>query len=189
MRKINLIGILVVVLFLFPMINTSTDYSPATAVSNPNLPQTTDTSPFAVSTDHSTGVGPSLPVTISGQVSNAGQGTLSFDSSSSGIGSVTLEDGWTGPDLQAQIDSLTWTAEDVLQNGDLNDYHNELYIVTPVTTDNDDNVRTPDGWTLVKDVVDESNPHPNHGLYEIRSGSGGNGDFGSESSSVVTSGA
>ena len=123
MRRGNLIGILVVVLFLFPMINTSTDYDPAKAVSNPYLPQTTEASPFALSNDHSTGLGPALPVTISGQVSNAGQGTLSFDSSSSGIGSVTLEDGWTGTDLQAQIDSLTWTAEDVLPNGDLDDYH------------------------------------------------------------------
>jgi hypothetical protein len=82
------------------MINTSSDYSPAATISNPYLPLTTDTGLIADSGDRSTGVGPALPVTISGQVSNAGQGTLSFDSSSSGIGSVTLTDGWTGTDIQ-----------------------------------------------------------------------------------------
>ena len=155
----------------------STDYSPATAVSNPYLPQTTDTSPFVVSGDHSTGFGPSLPVTISGQVSNVGQGTLSFDSSSSGIGSVTLEDGWTGTDLQAKIDSLTWTAEDVLQNGDLNDYHNEQFIITSNAAYNEEAHRVPDGWLLVKDAFDDDgdNAHPNHGAYELVSHSSGYG--------------
>ena len=175
MRKNNLIGILVVVLFLLPLINTSSDYSPTTADSNPYLPQITDTSPFAVSSDRSTGVGPALPVTISGQVSNAGQGTISFDSSSSGIGTLTLTDGWTGSDLQAQIDSLTWTAEDVLQNGDLNDYHLEQFIVTPVTTDNDDAVQVPDDWTLVKDSPSETYQHPQHGVYELDSDPNGYG--------------
>ncbi|MFW9838263.1 MAG: hypothetical protein ACFFE7_12140, partial [Candidatus Thorarchaeota archaeon] len=176
MRKNSLIGILVVVLFLFPLLNTSTDYSPATTVSNPYLPQAPNAdSPFAVSADRSTGNGPALPVTISGQISNVGQGTLSFDSSSSGIGSVMLTDGWTGSNLQAQIDSLTWTAEDVLQNGDLNDYHNELFVVTPVTTENDDTVQVPDDWTIVKNVVDYDSLHPQHGMYEIDSDINGNG--------------
>ncbi|MFW9797979.1 MAG: hypothetical protein ACFFE2_13140, partial [Candidatus Thorarchaeota archaeon] len=176
MRKNSLIGILVVVLFLFPLLNTSTDYSPATTVSNPYLPQAPNAdSPFAVSADRSTGNGPALPVTISGQISNVGQGTLSFDSSSSGIGSVMLTDGWTGSNLQAQIDSLTWTAEDVLQNGNLNDYHNELFVVTPVTTENDDTVQVPDDWTIVKNVVDYDSLHPQHGMYEIDSDINGNG--------------
>jgi len=138
-------------LFLFPLLNTSSDYTPIAAMSNPNLPQITDLGGgYTLSGDRSSGVAPALPVTLSGQVSNVGQGSLSFDSSSSGVTSVTLTDGWTGTDLQAQIDSLTWTAEDVLQNGDLNDYHNELFVVTPVTTDNDDIVQVPDGWTIVR---------------------------------------
>ncbi len=164
------------------MTNTSTDYSPATAVSNPNLPQATDTSPFAVSNDHSSGVAPALPVTIGGQISNAGQGTLSFDSSSSGVSSVTLEDGWTGTDLQAQINSLTWTAEDVLQNGDLNDYHDEQFIVVTNPTYihyNEETHRLPDGWSIVKDAVDDLDndhtTHPNHGTYELVSHSSGYG--------------
>ncbi|MFX1605318.1 MAG: hypothetical protein ACFFDD_05375, partial [Promethearchaeota archaeon] len=177
MRKINLIGILVVVLFLFPMTNMSADYGPATAVNNPYLPLTTDTSPFAVSGDHSTGVGPALPVTIGGHVSNVGHGTLSFDSSSAGIGSVTLTDGWTGTDLQAQIDSLTWTAEDVLRNGELNDYHSEQFIITSDTSYNAEAHHVPDGWTLIKDAQDDDgiNAHPNHGAYELVSHTSGYG--------------
>ncbi|MFW9835236.1 MAG: hypothetical protein ACFFEK_14645, partial [Candidatus Thorarchaeota archaeon] len=175
MRKETLIGILVVALFLFPLMNTSSDYTPAAMLNNSNLPQLVDTSPFAVSNDRSTGVGPALPVTLSGQVSNVGQGTLYIDSSSSGVSSVTLTDGFTGSDLQAQIDSLTWTATDVLQNGELNNYHNELFIVTSDPAQNDDNVQVPDGWTIVKDVVDYDSLHPQHGMYEIDSDSNGNG--------------
>jgi hypothetical protein len=158
------------------MINTSSDYRPAATVSNPYQPQITDTSPFAISSDRSTGVGPALPVTISGQVSNAGQGTLSFDSSSSGIGSVSLEDGWTGSDLQAQIDSLTWTVKDVLENGELNDRHNENFIISDTNYDfNREEHPVPDGWTLVKDAFDDDgdNAHPNHGAYELVSHSSG----------------
>ena len=175
MKKLNFIGILVVLLFLFPMMNTSSDYSPAATVGDPYQPQVTDLyNPFYPSSDRRTGVGPALPVTLSGQVSNAGQGTLYFDSSSSGVGYVTLEDGWTGTDMQAEIESLQMTVEDVLQNGDLNDYHNELFVVTTVTTDNDDNVQTPDGWSIIKDVVDD-NLHPQHGYYELDSDPNGKG--------------
>ncbi|MFW9806070.1 MAG: hypothetical protein ACFFFK_05015, partial [Candidatus Thorarchaeota archaeon] len=175
MRKDNLIGILVVILFLFPLINTSSDYDPAIAVSNPYLPPVTETSPFTVSNDRSTGIGPALPVTLSGQISNVGQGTLYLDSSSSGVSSVSLTNGFTGSDLQAQIDSLRWTAEDVLQNGKLNDYHNELFVVTSDSLQNDDNVQVPDGWTIVKDVVDYDSLHPQHGMYELDSDPNGNG--------------
>jgi hypothetical protein len=155
--------------------NTSSDYMPATTLNNSNLPQLVDTSPFAVSNDRSTGVGPALPVTLGGQISNVGQGTLYFDSSSSGVSSVTLTNGFTGSDLQAQIDTLRWTAKDVLQNGKLNDYHNELFVVTSDSTQNDDNVQVPDGWTIVKDVVDYDSLHPQHGMYELDSDPNGNG--------------
>ncbi|MHA3964599.1 MAG: hypothetical protein AM325_013795, partial [Candidatus Thorarchaeota archaeon SMTZ1-45] len=181
MRKLNLIGILVVALFLFPMINLSSDYSPAAAVNNLYQPYMKDTALLADSIDRTTGVGPALPVTLGGQVSNVGQGTLVFDSSSSGITSVSLTDGWTGSDLQAQIDALTWTVEDVLQNGDLNDYHNEKFIIisdVSYLSANAENVLVPDGWTLFKNVQDDdttNDPHPNHGAYELFSQSSGYG--------------
>jgi hypothetical protein len=161
-RKANLIGVLVVVLFLFPILNLSSDYSPATTLSNPDLPQIDDSGGgYTLSGDHSTGVAPALPVTLSGQVSNVGQGTLSFDSSSSGVASVALTDGWTGTDLQAQIDSITWTAKDVLQNGNLNKFHNEQFIVTSSSTVNQGSTSNywPDGWTVFKNVPNGS-PHP-----------------------------
>ncbi|MFW9815661.1 MAG: hypothetical protein ACFFEW_07010, partial [Candidatus Thorarchaeota archaeon] len=113
MRKSNLIGILVVVLFLFPLLNTTSDYSPVAAPANTFQPLNEGGSSVWASNDPSSGTAPALPVSISGQVSNGGQG-LTFDSSSSGVGSVTITDGWTGTDLQAQIDSLQWTAQDLL---------------------------------------------------------------------------
>ena len=112
---------------------------------------------------------------LSGQISNVGQGTLSFDSSSSGVASVALTDGWTGTNLQAEIDSLTMTTTNVLQNGNLNNYHNELFVVTASSTDNDDVVQVPDGWTIVKNVVDYDSLHPQHGMYELDSDPNGNG--------------
>ncbi len=160
------------------MLNLSSDFSPATTLTNPDLPQITNSGGgYTLSGDRSTGVGPALPVILSGQVSNVGQGTLSFDSSSSGIGSVTLTDGWTGSDLQTQIDSLTWTAEDVLQNGALNDYHSEQFIITTDPSYNAEAHRVPDGWTLFKNVQSDTgtNAHPNHGVYELYSQSSGYG--------------
>ena len=175
-RKANLIGILVVILFLFPMLNLSSNNSPATTLSNPDLPQIDDSGGgYTLSGDHSTGVAPALPVMLSGQISNVGQGTLSFDSSSSGVASVALTDGWTGTNLQAEIDSLTMTTTNVLQNGNLNNYHNELFVVTASSTDNDDVVQVPDGWTIVKNVVDYDSLHPQHGMYELDSDPNGNG--------------
>jgi hypothetical protein len=151
------------------MLSLSSDYSPATTLENPALPQIDDSGGgYTLSGDHSTGVAPALPVTLSGQVSNVGQGTLSFDSSSSGVASVALTDGWSGTNIQAQIDTLTWTAKDALQNGNLNGYHSEQYIVTSNTAYNQENVPTPNGWTIRKSVVGDS-PHPQHGMYEIDS--------------------
>ncbi|MFW9965486.1 MAG: hypothetical protein ACFFCX_18080, partial [Candidatus Sifarchaeia archaeon] len=114
---------------------------------------------------------------LNGQVSNVGQGTISFDSSSSGVSSVTLTDGWTGTDLEAQIDSLSWTVEDVIQNGNLNNYHSEQFIITSNPTYNAEAHRVPNGWTLFKNVQNDvgDNAHPNHGVYELYSVSAGYG--------------
>ncbi|MFW9871033.1 MAG: hypothetical protein ACFFEL_15490, partial [Candidatus Thorarchaeota archaeon] len=174
MRRSSFIGILVAVLFLFPMLNLSSDYSPVVASAS-TYQSLEGGSGLLANNDPSTGVAPALPVSISGQISNLGQGTLLFDSSSSGVGSVTLTDGWTGTDLQAQIDSLQWKVEDVLQNGDLNSYHNEQFIITTSSAYNSEAHRVPDGWTLFKNVFDDDgiNAHPNHGAYELYSHSAG----------------
>ncbi|MFX1483474.1 MAG: LamG-like jellyroll fold domain-containing protein, partial [Promethearchaeota archaeon] len=132
---------------------------------------------MTASNDPSSGTAPALPVSISGQISNVGHGTMTFDSSSSGVDSVSLTNGWTGTDLQAQIDSLTWTAEDVLQNGNLNKYHYEQFMITSNSAYNSEAHRVPDGWTLVKNVANDigDNAHPNHGVYELYSHSAGYG--------------
>ncbi|MFW9794695.1 MAG: hypothetical protein ACFFEE_10360, partial [Candidatus Thorarchaeota archaeon] len=169
MKRSYFVSILVAVLFLFPTMNSSSDYSPVMAPTSIYQPLDGGRSVLA-NYDPSNGVAPALPVTISGQVSNVGQGTLLIDSSSSGVGSVTLTDGWTGTDLQAQIDSLQWTAEDVLSNGDLNDRHNEQFIVTSDLLANEESHVVPDGWTILKNVQDDdtgNDQHPNHGAYEL----------------------
>ncbi len=156
------------------MLNLSSDSNLTTSDFNPYLPKATDTRLAADSIDRSAGVGPALPVKLSGQITNIDQGTFYIDSSSSGIASVSLTDGWTGSNLEAQIDSLTWTAKDVLQNGDLNNRHYEQFIVTTDTTQNDDAVYVPDGWTVIKNVIDD-NKHPQHGFYELDSDPNGIG--------------
>jgi hypothetical protein len=182
MRKRDLIGILVVILFLFPMFNTTSDYSPVAAPASTFQPLNDGGSSVWANNDPSTGVAPALPVTISGQVSNVGQGTLLFDSSSSGVGTVSLTDSWTGTDLQAEIDSLQWTTYDVLTNGELNEYHDEKFIIVSnpsYVSYNSEIIRIPDGWSLVKDAADDLDndhtSHPNHGAYELVGHSSGYG--------------
>jgi len=166
MRHRTIISLVLVVIFISPMLSNN-----GTFLSNDNnysgIPESMTN--YVNSADSYSGTGPSLPVTISGQVSNSRQGTLLFDSSSSGVSSVTLTEGWTGTDLQTEIDSLSWIAEDVLENSDLNDYHNEQFIVHSDTSYNGEAVQVPDSWALVKDSPGETYQHPKHGVYELDS--------------------
>ncbi|MGY5872361.1 MAG: LamG domain-containing protein, partial [Candidatus Thorarchaeota archaeon] len=173
MRKSGLVGILFVVLFLLPV--TSPNVGPV--FSTESLPPLTQYDEgYSVSDigDLSSGTGLPLDVNIGGVVSNEGEGSYQITSGSSGSSSVTIEDGWTGSNLNAEIDTLTMVAEDVLNNGDFDDTHNELFIVTDQTTVNDNPVLLPDGWTLVKDVPDD-NPHPTEGAFHLASTPSGYG--------------
>ena len=176
MKRNAFLCILLVVLFLLPMSNPTTGSDLPSEVLSSLVPDNGD---YFVSQDNdpSIGTGNPLDVIMNGIVSNVGAESMSITSSRTGVSSVTITDGWTGSNLQAEIDTLSWRAEDVLDNGNLNLYHNELFIVTSTSSDNDDVVQVPDKWTIIKDVVDD-NAHPQHGVYELDSDPNGDGSRG-----------
>jgi len=173
MRRSGLIGILLIVVFLLPA--TSPMIGPNIGLDDFTMPGPIGGgSAVSQNGDLNTGTGASLPVSLSGVISNVGAGNMQITSTSSGVSSVTLTDGWTGSNLQADIDTLSWTAQDILKNGNLNGYHNELFIVTSDSAQNDDTVQVPNSWTIIKNIPDD-NPHPQHGFYELDSDPSGNG--------------
>ncbi len=173
MRRSGLIGILLIVVFLIPV--TSPVIGPDVGLDEFTVPSPIDGgSAVSQNGDLNTGTGASLPVSLSGVISNVGAGSMQITSTSSGVSSVTLTNGWTGSNLQADIDTLSWTAQDILKNGNLNGYHNELFIVTSDSAQNDDTVQVPNSWTIIKNIPDD-NPHPQHGFYELDSDPNGNG--------------
>jgi hypothetical protein len=176
MRRCGLIGILLIVVFLLPITSpfVGTDIVP-NELATP--------SPYdggsAVSQNGvlNSGTGTPLPVSLSGVVSNVGEGTMQITSASPGVSSVTLTNGWTGSNLTAQLESLSMVAQDVLSNGNFNNYHNEQFLVTSDSTKNDDVVIVPNGWTIIKHVTSTSeDPHPMYGIY---TGSGYTGGYSS----------
>ncbi|TFG27881.1 DUF2341 domain-containing protein, partial [Candidatus Thorarchaeota archaeon] len=176
MRKNVILCISLVVLFMLPMTTPLSGNEEVSGI----LPLLTPyDAGYSVSdiNDPSTGSGLPLDVSINGVVSNVGEGSMTITSTSSGTSSVTLTDGWSGSNLQAQIETLSWRAEDVLENGNLNLYHNELFIVTSDSAQNDDIVQVPNRWTIIKNVPDD-NPHPLHGFYELDSDPNGIGSRG-----------
>ena len=173
MRKSGLIGFLLVFLFMLPATNPSMGPVDATE----SIPQFTpydDRYSVSQNPDLSTGTGNPLDVIISGEISNAGEGSHQITSGSSGTSSVTLEDGWAGSNLNAEIDTLSLVAEDVLDNGNFDDTHNEKFIITATSSKNDDNVIVPDSWTLIKNVPNDD-IHPAYGVYNLAGTPGGYG--------------
>ncbi|RDE15820.1 MAG: hypothetical protein C4K48_03290 [Candidatus Thorarchaeota archaeon] len=173
MRRCGLICILLIVVFLIPVTSPF-------AGSDTNLNRLPELSPLdggstvSQSGDLNSGTGASLPVLMNGIVSSVGAGSMQITSASPGTSSVTLTDGWSGTNLAAQIDALSFTTSNVLRNGNLNNYHTERFIVSSTPTYNDDAVYVPDGWTLVKSVASDD-PHPLYNVYGIRSDAGGYG--------------
>jgi hypothetical protein len=168
LRRSVLLAVLFIFVFMMPVSQPNTDFA-AVPDNLPSLPEGTGS--YAEAGDYSTGTGPALNVVRQGTILSD-DGSLTFDSSSPGVSSVTLTNGWTGTNLAAELDGLTATMEDVLQNGNLNGYHTEKFIVSSSSSRNDDNVNVPDGWTFIKDVPSDD-PHPYYGIYKIRSDSSG----------------
>lgn len=173
MRKCGLIGILFVVLFMLPVTSPTVGQVIATE-SLPPIPEYDGG--YAVSDigELSSGTGLPLDVSISGVVSNEGESPMQISSGTSGTSLVTIDDGWTGSNLNAEIDTLTMVAEDTLNNGHLDDTHNEQFLVTSDTSKNDDVILIPDGWTVVKDVPNDDT-HPMYGAFRLSSHSAGYG--------------
>ncbi|MCJ7817465.1 MAG: DUF2341 domain-containing protein, partial [Candidatus Thorarchaeota archaeon] len=67
--------------------------------------------------------------------------------------------------LQTTIDSLSVDISDALVNPTLSDYHSEKWLVGASATYRAQDVIVPDGWTLVKNELDED-PHPHTGDWE-----------------------
>ncbi len=125
----------------------------------------------------STGSIPPLSVTYSGTVSNSRDDNLVIDSSSSGLASVAIDDGWTASNLRATVSTLTMNTNDV-RNGALDSYHNEKFIHEGAYQG--DNVAVPNSWTLVKSITGSGSTHPIHGTFEMNdySGQGYSGTMG-----------
>jgi hypothetical protein len=174
MRRSGLVAVLLVVVFLLPMTSpfagTDADSFDPTDL-NPYDGGTT----LSQSSDLGSGTGVSLPVSLNGVVSNVGEGAIQITSAAPGTSSVTLTNGWIGTDLAAQIQSLSMATSNVLRNGDLNKYHSERFLVSSTTSYNGEAHPVPDSWTLYKNVANDNNPHPNHGVYEIEASPSGYG--------------
>jgi hypothetical protein len=112
------------------------------------------------------GTGPSLDVSYYGTVTNSYDDTFTLDSDSSATGTVTLSDGWSGSNLETDIDSLSLTTDDRLNNWDLDDFHTEKWLVDSYRSDN---VYVPNSWTLNKKIggTTSGSPHPLHGIFEM----------------------
>ncbi|MCK5390567.1 MAG: hypothetical protein KAJ36_08750, partial [Candidatus Thorarchaeota archaeon] len=93
---------------------------------------------YVNSADPYSGTGPSLPVSLSGIATDRLGGSLQIDSSTSDIHTITLDDGWTGSNLQTTIDSLSVEVSDVLTNPSFDDYHLEKWFVDSTAYYEDD---------------------------------------------------
>ncbi|MHA1970332.1 MAG: hypothetical protein ACTSXE_00620, partial [Candidatus Thorarchaeota archaeon] len=171
MRHRTVISLVLVVIFISPMLSNNDSF-----LSNDNsysgIPESMTN--YVNSADTYSGTGPSLPVSLSGIATDRLGGSLQIDSSTSDIHTITLDDGWTGSNLQTTIDSLSVDVSDVLTNPSLDSYHPEKWFVGSTTYYGED-VQVPDGWIIVKDVVDYDSLHPQHGMYELDSDSNGYG--------------
>ncbi|MFW9965410.1 MAG: DUF2341 domain-containing protein, partial [Candidatus Sifarchaeia archaeon] len=115
-----------------------------------------------------TGTGPALPVSYSGTARYRYDSSILITSSSPDIGSITLDSGWTGTDLQAQINDLRIDVDNT-KNWNLNSYHLEKWIIDPYEGDD---VYVPDSWALTKSVGGSETSHPRHGTMEFNTVSG-----------------
>ncbi|MGY5881589.1 MAG: DUF2341 domain-containing protein, partial [Candidatus Thorarchaeota archaeon] len=163
MRHKYVISLVLVVMFISPML-ANNDVSTLDDNSNSWIPE--GMSNFVNSADPYSGTGPSLPVSLSGIATDPFGGSLQIDSSTSDIHTITLDDGWTGSNLQTTIDSLSIDVDDV-RNGDLNLYHNEKFLIAGETSYNYEDVAVPDFWTLTKSITGSGSEHPMHGTFEM----------------------
>ncbi|MFW9849402.1 MAG: hypothetical protein ACFFF4_09685, partial [Candidatus Thorarchaeota archaeon] len=167
MKKVRLLGLLVFLLFIFPMPG-----SPGADIkSKPSMGGDQVSNPYALSGNGGiiTGTGDPLSYSMAGEATNYLDGTFVIDSSTNELATVTISDGWTGSDLSTTIDTLSMDVDDV-RNGDMNLYHNEKFLTG--TGWNDVDVAVPNFWTLTKSITGSGDTHPMHGTFELNDVSG-----------------
>ncbi|MDH4213565.1 MAG: hypothetical protein OEV85_06560, partial [Candidatus Thorarchaeota archaeon] len=104
MRHRFAICIVLIVIFTFPVLSNNDAKLP----SNDGFSGYPDMNPrYTTSADSYYGTGPALPVSLSGIATDRYGGSLQIDASTSGIRTISLDDGWTGSNLQTTIDSLS----------------------------------------------------------------------------------
>ncbi|MFW9956423.1 MAG: hypothetical protein ACFFCT_00010 [Candidatus Odinarchaeota archaeon] len=161
MRHRFVISIVLIVIFIFPVLSNNDTIMP----SNDGFSGYPDMNTrYTTSADSYHGTGPALPVSLSGIATDRYGGSLQIDSSTAGIRTITLDEGWTGSNLQTTIDSLSVEISDALINPSWNAYHPEKWLIGTTSYYQED-VYVPDGWTLVKNEMHES-AHPHTGDWE-----------------------
>ena len=177
MKRRSLISLILIVIFTVPVIINPDSRGLNTTGNNIESPQ--DSKSYTQSKDPTSGTGPSLPVSMTGTATDKNGGTLQIDSSTTDNQSITLDDGWTGSNLQATVDSMSVDITDALDNPTWDATHPEKLFIGS-TSYWDDNVYVPDGWSVVKSEA-VGDPHP-HGtdwrsIYSSGSGYGGTAGF------------
>ncbi|MBD3157981.1 MAG: hypothetical protein GF309_04270, partial [Candidatus Lokiarchaeota archaeon] len=161
MKRYSFIPLVLVVMLAFP-----TYHNPAGNAYSSNLgPGNPRGQAKLVSeTDTLSGTGSALDVSLTGIASNLYDGMLSIDSSNSDTATVTLSDGWSGSNLETNLDSLYLTTNERLKNWKLNDFHAEKWLIESYRGEN---VHVPDSWTLNKEIQGTGSAHPSHGTFEM----------------------
>ncbi|TFG11185.1 hypothetical protein EU537_13095, partial [Candidatus Thorarchaeota archaeon] len=173
MKRYSLIPIIIVLLLAFPAYHSPVS---SVIVNDQSYETPNDEIMSLAETGSWSGTGPALDVSYYGTATNSYDDTFTLDSDSSATGTVTLTDGWRGSNLETDIDSLSLSTDDRLDNWDLNDYHAEKWLVGEYQSDN---VYVPDSWTLRKEIGDTTSgsPHPLRGIFrmnrQLSSGYGG----------------
>lgn len=173
MRRASLVGLLIILIFVIPVPSITTPTNVGNLESNDF--QNPDSWSVA-DTIYTTGTGMPLSYSMIGTATNTYDGSMTIDSSNPSTTTISLDDGWTGSDLDTTIDSMVITDSDRLLNKDLNSYHNEKFLGTSY---NSEDVAIPDNWVLTKTDTSGTG-HPHHGVFEFNSigGAGRSGTMG-----------
>ncbi|TFF93996.1 hypothetical protein EU546_05500, partial [Candidatus Thorarchaeota archaeon] len=163
MRRFGLVPLMIVILLALPAYHSPVG---SDIFSSPETVNPTDRTSQPAETGLISGTGASLGVSYWGTVTNAYDGTMTLDSSTPSTGTVTISDGWAGSDLQTSVDGISVEMNDLVQNSNLDSYHNETFLGTTSSADNDDDVAVPDSWILGKSG-DSQSTHPIHGIFEM----------------------
>ncbi|NWF96544.1 MAG: DUF2341 domain-containing protein, partial [Candidatus Thorarchaeota archaeon] len=159
MRKVSIIAVAFVMLFLFPVTDIGSGSSGAARA----LPMILED--VGSLSEDMTGSGQSLPVVLSGEASNIYDSHMVISSGAPGTTSILLSSGWTATGLSHTVQGVTTWMNDQVLNWNLDKYHNEKWLISPYQSTD---VQVPDSWTLTK-TVSKGNQHPRSGYFRFYS--------------------